>query len=338
VESPLAKSMTIAEKHRRLLQVVGTKDVLAILVDADPDALASAMALKRLFWRRVKKVEIYRINKVDRADNLAFIKLLNVRNQHIRRLKKSRITKWALVDSQPDHNEAFSGYPFDIIIDHHPISNGLAAGFIDIKEDYGANTTIMTEYLKAAKINPSPRLATALFYGIKSDTNNFVRNSASADMIAFRYLYEYANMNIIEKIESSEITTRTLSEIALAIQNLTVSKQTAIVHMGEVDNPDTLVIIADFFMKLAEATWSICSGVYGGKLIVCIRNVGFRRDAGKIARESFGDIGRAGGHANMARAEISLSDIGSLKKQKLRTIDLGQFVRTRMVKDGLSKA
>jgi nanoRNase/pAp phosphatase (c-di-AMP/oligoRNAs hydrolase) len=336
VDSPLAKSMTTIEKVRRLYEVVGTKDQLAILINADPDALASAMALKRLFWRRIKKAEIYRINKVDRADNITMIRLLNIQNKHIRKIKRSLFTKWALLDSQPDHNEAFSSFHFDIIIDHHPKTDDLRAEFIDIRDDYGANSTILAEYLKSAKIKPSPRLATAMFYGIKTDTNNFLRNSVSADMIAFRYLYEYTNLNIIKKIESSEITTKTLSEIAVAIENLSVAKQTAFVHLEEVDNPDTLVIIADFFIKLAEVTWSICSGVYEDKLIVCIRNAGFRRNAGKFVRDSFGKIGTAGGHTNMARAEIPLQNIKKAHKQN--PVDLRQFVQTQLVRKVWSKA
>ena len=82
-----------------------------------------------------------------------------------------------------------------MIIDHHPRTADLNAKFIDIKEEYGAAATLMTEYLRAAKIRPSPRLATALFYAIKTDTDNFVRPTVDRDMIAFRFLYDYANMS-----------------------------------------------------------------------------------------------------------------------------------------------
>jgi hypothetical protein len=37
------------------------------LINADPDDMASAFALKRLFWRKVKRVDIIRINKIERA-------------------------------------------------------------------------------------------------------------------------------------------------------------------------------------------------------------------------------------------------------------------------------
>ena len=111
-------------------------------------------------------------------------------------------------------------YPFDIIIDHHPIAGDYEAGFIDIQPDYGANSTMMTEYLKTARIKPSPRLATALFYGIKTDTDDFARGSVSRDIIALRYLYEFANLNIIKKVESSEFSIKMLPVFNRALESL----------------------------------------------------------------------------------------------------------------------
>ncbi|MGD9288154.1 MAG: hypothetical protein PVG74_11125 [Desulfobacterales bacterium] len=99
--------------------------------------------------------------------------------------------------------------------------------------------------------------------------------------------------------------------------------------MNRVDNPDLLVLIADFFMKIAEIQWSIVSGVYQKKLVVILRNASFRGDAGKTARKIFRRWkGSAGGHQNAARAEIPLenilkdptdeSSLGTLVKKILR--------------------
>ncbi|MEJ2165790.1 MAG: DHH family phosphoesterase [Desulfobacterales bacterium] len=327
MDSPFAKSISTAEKCKKLQEAANPNDTLAILIMADPDSIASAFALKRLFWRKVKRVHIVRINKIERADNLAFINLLNLEQQHVRNFKSSEVTKWAMVDSQPNHHEEFNKFRFDIIIDHHPVSTTTEAAFIDIQESYGANSTILTEYLKASKIKPSPRLATALFYGIKTDTNSFVRSTVSNDIKAFRYLYEYANLNIIKKIESSEMTKKTLPSFKLAIERLSFVKQTAVIHMGDVNDAATLVIMADFFMKLAEATCSIVSGILDGKLIIIFRNAGFRRDAGKMAREMFGHIGSAGGHKNMARAEIPLA---RLKSHTKKETNLEQYILYRL--------
>jgi nanoRNase/pAp phosphatase (c-di-AMP/oligoRNAs hydrolase) len=323
MEHPFSKSTTVAEKCKRLLEVVAPEDTLAILINADPDAMASALALKRFFWRRVRKTAIYHINPILRADNLALIKLLRIEQRLIKYLKPKKFNKWAIVDSQPDHHEDFLDRQFDIIIDHHPLGPLSKAHFVDIKENYGATSTIMTEYLRAAKIRPSPKLATALFYGIKTDTDNFVMASLPNDINAFRYLYKFTNMNIIKKIESSEITKQTLASYRVAMERLTFLKNIAFIHMGNVDNPDILVIIADFFLKMAEATWCIVSGIYDQKLIIIFRNAGFRLNAGQIAQKLFGQWGSAGGHRSAARAEIPLQKIHEYKKSQS---DLGQFV------------
>lgn len=309
MKTSFGKSVSTVEKVNKLKSMVGSGDSLAILLTADPDALASALALRRLFWRKVQPIHIVCTNSVDRADNLALINMLDIPLSRIQSLKNSEITKWALVDSQPNHNEQFAEIDFDIIIDHHPPTKNLNAPFIDIKEEYGANATLMTEYLKAAGIKPSPRLATALFYAIKTDTNNFVRPSVSKDMIAFRYLYELANRNIIKKIESSEITRDTLTWFQHAMQELVFIDRMAVICMGDVKKPDVLVQMADFFLKMAEASWSIVSGVYDGRLIVVFRNADFRRHAGNLARNLFGEVGSAGGHKDSARAEIPLENI-----------------------------
>jgi nanoRNase/pAp phosphatase (c-di-AMP/oligoRNAs hydrolase) len=285
-------------------------DTLGILIDADPDAMASAMALKRLFWRKVRKASIFHINRIQRADNLAFVRFLHVEQNHVSEAHPEKITKWAILDSQPAHHEQLSSLRFDVIVDHHPFHPQSQGGFIDVREHYGANSTIMTEYLKAAKIRPSMRLATALFYGIKTDTDNFVRDDLSNDIDAFRYLYRYANMNVIKKIESSEMTRKTLSSYHFAMKNFKLRKDIAYIYMGAVENPDILVMIADFFMRLAEATWCIVAGTYDGKFVVILRNVGIRGDAGKTAQRLFGHGGgSAGGHRTAARAEITLDQL-----------------------------
>ena len=326
MEQPFSKSITIAEKCKRLLEVVNQEDTLAILIDADPDSISSALALKRFYWRKARKITIYHINKIQRADNLAFIKLLKIDLKHIRHLKAKEISKWALLDSQPHHHSQFEKQQFDIIIDHHPLGGQLKASFVDIKPNYGANATILTEYLRSVKIKPSPELATALFYGIKTDTNNFVRESLPNDINAFRYLYTLINMNIIKKIESSEITKKTLVNYRMAMEHPVFYKDAVLIDMGQVDNPDTLVIIADFFMRLAEVSLSIISGIYDKKLIIIFRSAAFKEDAGKIAEDLFLHLGGfAGGHRSAARAEIPLEKINQKDRGKLGAFVLKTF-------------
>ena len=313
-------SQSTSQKNRcdTLLSMVSKDDTLGIAIVADPDAIASALALKRIFWRKVRKTVICRVNAIKRTDNLAMLKSLRINLPYIKQVDTGKISKWAIVDSQPHHHKSLVNINFTILIDHHPPASGLDISFQDIREEYGATSSIMTEYLKAADITPSAKLATALFYGIKTDTNNFARQSTTADIKAFRYLYPHVNLNIIKKIEASEINKKNIADFRKAFDALEFIGNTAYIHMGEVKDPDILVIIADFFLKMAETTWCLVSGIYGRKIIIIIRNVGFRLDAGRIATRFFSDPDSGGGHKNAARVEIPVAafkkEVGDLSK------------------------
>jgi nanoRNase/pAp phosphatase (c-di-AMP/oligoRNAs hydrolase) len=307
-------SATHKGRYESLLDVVATNDIVCIPIVADPDAIASALALKRLLWRKVQKTVICRVNAIKRSDNLALIRDLKITLPYITKVDTSNVTKWALVDAQPHHHKSLSNIDFTIIIDHHPPDPALKLPFKDIRDDYGAVSSIMTEYIKAADITPSVKLATALFYGIKTDTDNFTRTSTGADIIAFRYLYPHVNINIIKRIESSEINKKNINDFRKAFEKLQFVGDTAYIHMGVVQDTDALVILADFFLKMAEVTWCIVSGIYGKKVIIILRNGGFRLDAGQVAKQLFGELGSAGGHQSAARAEIPLSALeGKIK-------------------------
>ncbi|OEU78755.1 MAG: phosphoesterase [Desulfobacterales bacterium C00003060] len=297
-----------SEKLRRLLGLFCREDRLLILINADPDAMAGAMALKRLLWRRVSATTIASINTITRPDNLAMIRLLKLDVVPTKEVDQGQFTRYAIIDSQPSHNECFSDINFDIIIDHHP-DTGAKAPFMDIRPHYGAVSTIMTQYLRASKINPSARLATALFYGIKTDTMNFQRKAIMEDVNAFQYLFRHINIHMAKKIEQAEITLDFLKYYRIALESKSVQKHRIHVHIGPVSNPDVCVSIADFFMKIHDIAWTFVSGIYKGRLIIIVRNDGIRKDAGKLLGQSLGQIGAAGGHKEMARAEIPLKNL-----------------------------
>lgn len=296
------------EKLRRFYDLFTGNDQVLVVINADPDAIASAMAVSRLLWRKVSGVTISNVNTIDRPDNLAMIRLLGVKMIPFDEINPDNFSRLVIVDSQPNHNGAMSGLTPAVIIDHHPDTKPRAP-FVDIRPNYGAASTIMTEYLRAARIKPSAMLATGLWHGIKTDTRDFTGRTQMEDVRAFQYLFRHANTHLARKIEQAELRKDYLKYFKIALQTMRLRKGRAFVHLGPVANPDICVIIADFFMRINMVTWSITSGLCDKKLTIIIRNDGIRRDAGKVASESFGHIGSAGGHKNMARAEISTAEL-----------------------------
>lgn len=304
-----------SERVRRLLGLFSREDRLLILINADPDAMASAMALKRLLWRQVSATTISHVNMITRPDNLAMIRLLKLDMLPIQKVDLKQFTRFAIVDSQPSHHESFQGIDFDAIIDHHPLT-GAKARIVDIRPEYAATSTIMTQYLRAAKIKPSAKLATALFYGIKTDTMNFQRKAVLEDVNAFQFLFRHVNVHMAQRIEQAEMTIDFLKYYQIALECMRVRKQRIRVHIGPVLNPDVCVSIADFFMKIHDIAWAVVSGTYQGRLIIIVRNDGIRKDAGRLLSEVFGELGPAGGHKAMARAEIPLKNLEGIVQYK----------------------
>jgi len=307
--------LSTAERLRRFYDQFAGDDHVLIVINADPDAIASAMAVKRLLWRKVSSVTMSNINVVVRPDNLAMIRLLGVSLVHIDEIDANSFNRFVIVDSQPDHHEIMARFTPDVIIDHHP-DTGVQAPYVDIRPKYGATASIMTEYLRSAGIKPSAKLASGLFYAIKTDTSNFERQTLIEDVRAFQFLYRHTNIHLARKIEQSELRIDFLKYFKTALESRRMRKGRIFAHLGRVVNPDVCVLIADFFMRVNTVNWSIISGFYDKKLVLVFRNDGLRKNAGTVAKESFGHIGSAGGHKSMARAEIALADLKGVVEHK----------------------
>jgi nanoRNase/pAp phosphatase (c-di-AMP/oligoRNAs hydrolase) len=314
----------LGPKLGKLLELFNKTQRWLILINADPDALGSAMALKRILAGRVEQVGIAYVNEISRPDNLAMIRYLRIPIKKLTPPLIAQYDRFALVDSQPHHHPDFADLHFSVVIDHHPRVEGkpVNADFVEILPEYGANATIMTEYLYNLGLRPGKLLATGLLYGIKTDTQSFEREFHDNDVKAFRYLSKFYNKALLHKIIRSEFRLEWLKYFTQAFRKMRIVGKTISVFMGKVDSPDILVILADFFLRVHGLSSTVISGIHEEKLIIVFRGDGLRRDMGKFAKRLFGDVGSAGGHKSMARAEIPM--------ENLEGRSAGQFVWERL--------
>ncbi|MDR0355377.1 MAG: DHH family phosphoesterase [Deltaproteobacteria bacterium] len=314
------------------------EDKVLIVINADPDSIASSVALKRLLWRKVASVTIASVNEVRRPDNLRLMSAMKLNLPNLSDLDLSHFTKLAMVDSQPHHSPLTASLKFALVVDHHPLptSHAYAVPDVsDIRPDFGATATIFVNYLKAARIKPNGLLATALFYAIKTDTQNFVRQGQIEDMKAFRYLYPMVHVPMLSNIEQAPISKQSFKVIHAALNQICFGKSFAAVHFEALDFPDTLVLAADFLMQIDGVNRAVTSGVFDGKLIVVMRSAGIRSsNLGRLAQTAFGQYGSAGGHKNMARAEMEIEKVDP--KHALKPQQLQNFVRRRL-REALAK-
>ena len=166
----------------------------------------------------------------------------------------------AMVDVQPTFCEE-SLPEITVVIDHHPEAKGWRAPFRDVRPSYGATSTILTEYLRAADVKITERLATALFYGIKTDTLHLERGGTRADMEAFAFLYEVANHNMLRRIERPELPLDALDALGDALVHRTIIQNALFAHLGPVSRPDLIPQFADLCLQVKGIEWSVVSGL-----------------------------------------------------------------------------
>jgi nanoRNase/pAp phosphatase (c-di-AMP/oligoRNAs hydrolase) len=314
---------------QHLFSLFHHKDRVLITIDPDPDSIASAFALKRLLWHKAQCIVVGMIRPIRRLNNKTLVRLLKLPvvlldNDHL-----ENFDKFLLVDGQPHHNEFFTPIHYTAVFDHHPFTVPVDAPFVDIRPEYGATATMFTEYLRAAKIKPSGALATALIYGIKTDTRSMERHTLLEDVKAFHFLFSLANHSILRKIEISDLTLRDLQFFPRAISAKHVVKDRIFAFIEKIPSADILVILAEFFLKVHDISWSVVSGIVNEDLIIVVRNDGYRKDAGKTVGKAFAHLGSAGGHRAMARAEIPMKTLKSiLGKATIRAIET--FIRQRL--------
>ncbi|MDR0478171.1 MAG: DHH family phosphoesterase [Desulfobulbaceae bacterium] len=306
---------TARERLQQFWDFFGKEDAVLVVINADPDALASAMAIKRLLRYRVKYVAIAHPNEIRRMNNVTMVQRLKIPLERLGNVKINDFSKIVMVDSQPNHLPCFEKLKVDVIIDHHPIVVEWSNPFVDIRPDYGATASIMVEYLRAADIKLSTGLATALFYAIKVDTSNFEKNAHLADRLAFRYLFDLANRDLMRKFELTDLRRSELRYFTIGLHNLKYSKNRYYSHIGRVPSPDVLVIVADFLNHVGGIDWVFVSGIHNDKLVVIFRCDGYRKNAGKLAARSLGALGSAGGHKQAARGEVPLKNLAMGEKE-----------------------
>ncbi len=288
------------EQYQRYL---ADADRILILLhnDPDPDAMASGLALRTLLHRTKATAIIGAFQGVTRPENIRMANLLDIEIELLSRRSLTQFARIATVDVQPHY---FGGLinRVDLVIDHHPTRAGYSAAFKDIRPDYGSTCTILTEHLRAVDANISERTATAMLYAIKSDTLFLSRHTDESDLDAFRFLYPLANAALVRKMEGSETNLERLACLSRAMQCSEISGSLYTSHLGEVAREDLITFAADFLLQVEEVSFSVVSGIVQRNVVISARNLGDSADAGKFVRQSFGDIGSAGGHRVMAKA------------------------------------
>ncbi len=223
----------------------------------DPDGLASAWAHARLAASVGVECDIAHMPVMSRVENRAMVNLLEVPVVRIQGPEDlERYVAMSLVDTNAIELPLKSGLPCVSIVDHHSVSGKLSADFIDIRPSVGATSTIYTEYLRDAPTRAfepgsvASRLATALAYGIRSDTDDLLRASA-ADFHAMGDLAEHIDPDVLQSLARYAIPDAAMQILRRALEAMKVEGTWAFAGVGEVrpHDRDSIGQAADFLLR-----------------------------------------------------------------------------------------
>jgi len=326
--------MTPEKRLERLSSVLnGARNMLIIVQNTpDPDAIAAAAALRELANQRHEiACSIGHSGGIWRAENLALLRYLSLNTRPLSELDIDRFDRLAMVDAQPGAgNVSFdASVRLDVVIDHHPIRRETrSARFTDIRSRYGATSTILYEYLKSARIEISTPVATAMIYGIRSDTQDLGRESTKADVEAFLGLYPLANARAIGRIVQAPLPRSYFSKLRSALDDARVYGNRIVSFLGQLESPEMIAEAADLLLRAEEVRWTMTLGVVDGWLHVSLRTIDRDRHAGRIARNLAGRRGFGGGHQALAAAQIPLNGSNSEPQIRKMVRDLTRrFIR-----------
>ncbi|HUN54280.1 MAG TPA: DHH family phosphoesterase [Smithella sp.] len=296
---------------KKLMEIVMPDDSLLVLMHGspDPDAIASAMALREIIQRTkgLSRCAFVSTEPLIRQQNIEFVSCLRLRIQLASQVDINDYRVTAILDAQPSFfYKALNVIKPQIVVDHHPREGQWQASLEDIRPEYGALSSILTEYLLCSRVKIPRNLHTALLYGIKTDTDNFNRSTIIEDISAYTYHTKYANMEFIRRIELNQTPDNFLKYYNYAYHHMNNFRGRRVCFLGNVESADVCVQIADFYLRLIGTYYVVVAGIIEDRLIIIFRGDGYRQNCGAIAQRAFGWIGKGGGHRSAARIEVSL--------------------------------
>lgn len=314
----------------QLRTVLGKGPALILTHDnPDPDALASGMGLAVLFKSAfgIPSRLVYS-GLIARAENRAVLNLLTPDWQQENSIPDlKRYSAVALVDTQPGagNNRWSADKVPDIVIDHHyPRWESLRpVRYVDVREDIGATSSMIFQYLEAAKIEVDSPLATALFYGLQTDTRSLARSVSAVDEEIYLKLLSIVDRAKLVRVEQAGLSRDYFRAFHKGLQAARVYGRSVISNLGEIHRPDLAAEMADVLIRLESARAVLCLGIYDDHLQISLRTEPSGQDAGLIVQKVIGELGKAGGHGTLAGGQVSLMDrqdeqvIGEIEKRFL---------------------
>ena len=293
-----------------MLDWVRGKGKIVIIVhdNPDPDCLASALALRHLFVMKLNRDAVIAFSgMIARSENVAMAKELEILLTPLALVNLKEYQVVCMLDTQPGtgNNSLPPGSRVDIIIDHHPLKElSNECRWVDVREDYGATATILYEYLVAQEITIGTKMATALFYAIKSETQDLGREANRPDKDAYLRLFPLTNKKLLYEITHPKLSKEYFLTVNTALKHTKIYGRVLIANLGSIIFPEIVAEMADFLLRLEGIEIVLCMGQYAGEMIISTRTIRHDLNMGETVKRLVLGKGTAGGHGMMAGGKV----------------------------------
>jgi nanoRNase/pAp phosphatase (c-di-AMP/oligoRNAs hydrolase) len=320
----------------RLLDVTDGADLITVVMheNPDPDAMASAMAISELVRKIGVDAEIVYPGRISHHQNRAFRAVLDASFENINHVEDINGDRIILVDHhEPRGIIGGDGLVPDAVIDHHTVTSEVPEDieFWHVDDDVGSCSAIVGEYLEEQGIlqnsgenTLSAKVSTALYQGIRSDTNDLSRSVSPRDFDCVTNLYDSIDEEMLFRIANPKIDEDTLETRARAIMGRKVRGSFAVSNVGEVQNSDSIPQSADELVQLEGVSATVVFGTCDENIRVSGRAYDDRIHMGKTLERCVEDIpsAGAGGHSEMAGGMIPRQYIESNDMNRTDLIEI----------------
>lgn len=295
--------------HAAVRSIRGKGPMLILPHDnPDPDALAAALGMQRVAEAAGMEATIGLGGIIGRAENRAFVHELAVPLAPLAGLDVGRFGLVALVDTQPrtGNNSLPAGRAADIVIDHHPRrEHTRGVPWCDIRDDLGASSAIVLEYLQSLGVALDERLATAFLYAIKSETRDLGREAGPVLRDAYLTLFPVADHDRLHRITHPKLGREHFAAVDRALRAAEVRGALVTANLGALEYPDLVAEVADLLLAWERARWVLCVGQHEGRVFLSIRTDVQRAHAGGVMRRLLDGQGAGGGHGQVAGGRLT---------------------------------
>ncbi len=297
----------------------------------DPDSIAAAVALRHLFLVKTGQDAVLAYGgMIGRSENRMMVESLDIPLVPLSGVDLEQFAVTCLVDTQPrtGNNSLPDDHPVHVVIDHHMSkADHSDVWWFDVRKEYGASATILYEYLNALDVPINTRLATGLFYAIKSETQDLGREWSTADREAYLKLLPLSNNRILFDIIHPQVPRDYFSAFRTAIDNARVYGEVLVFNLYEISHPDLVAELSDFLLRQNGVNYVLGMGWHDGTQILSMRSLNPEAHLGTIIQDVVAGLGTAGGHGMVAGGQIRDMAGDSESQRRLEELLVERFFK-----------